>query len=136
MPPSSSQPCPEPVASNHHQLRLSHTDIYRQVKGIPMGIGPAMCFASYHLVIFECKFLRDALQVLSAAVVGLQHDAVRYCILAFQFVARYGDDVVFINGHAADDVECLLYFSQMQCGLAWADSHPLAFALKFLWASG
>ena len=93
------------------------SDVYRQVKGIPMGIGPAMYFANFTLFFFEFMFFRDALVAFSAATAGLQRDTIKRCLLAFQFVARYADDEVIINRRPAHDVGCLFYTDQTHVGL-------------------
>ena len=69
--------------------------VYRQIRGIPMGIGPAMYFANYCLAVCEFLFFRDALQVLSnfPSRQSMQRTAIVTALKSFQFVSRYADNI-------------------------------------------
>ena len=77
-------------------------EIFRQVKGIPMGVSPAMYLTNKCLSAYEFIFLRDAIlkpfnhwdppQPVHA--VSWQHSHVKYAILTLQIVSCYADEVI------------------------------------------
>ena len=92
-------------------------EVYRQVRGIPMGVSPAMYFANYYLFAYEYTFLRDAIQAYHSAALGGPRKLIRQAMQSFQFVGRYADDEVIINRPFLDSAESLLYVDQQHAGL-------------------
>ena len=73
-------------------------EILRQVKGIPMGVSPAMFFANDYLLAHEYNLnLRDAIQAYTSATSSQQRMAIKTALPTFQVVARYADDEVIFN---------------------------------------
>ena len=102
--------------------------VFRQVRGIPMGIGPAMYMANYYLFAYEFMFFRDALQALSTTATRLHKAAIREALSAFQYVARYADDKAVINRLAAEATERLFYVDQFHAGVHGV--YPTSLRLK------
>ena len=59
--------------------------VFRQVKGIPMGVSPAVNFANYYLLCYEYKFFQDALQAFSQVTDSLAKSVIRQAIGCFRF---------------------------------------------------
>ena len=92
-------------------------EIFRQVKGIPMGVSPAMYFANYYLFAYEFIFLRDAIQTFRSTPARSQRSHVKDAILTFQFVSRYADDEVIINRPFSSQPELLFYNNQRHANI-------------------
>ena len=92
-------------------------EIFRQVKGIPMGVSPAMFFANDYLLAHEYIFLRDAIRAYTLATSSQQRKAIKTALQTFQFVARYADDEVIINRPFSQSPELLFYVDQQHAGI-------------------
>ena len=66
--------------------------VFHQVKGIPMGINPAVYFANYYLFVYEYLFLRDAIQVYNSGNRVVRRDVLNV-LWAFKFTKRFVDDL-------------------------------------------
>ena len=66
--------------------------MFHQVKGIPMGINPAVYFANKYLFVYEYLFLRDAIQVYNSGNHIVRRDVLNV-FRAFKFTKRFVDDL-------------------------------------------
>ena len=91
--------------------------VFRQVKGIPMGVSPAVYFANYYLFCYEYQFFQDALQAFSQATDSLAKSAIRQAIGCFRFAVRFVDDEAVITWESADMVQGLHYDNVSHAGV-------------------
>ena len=92
-------------------------NIFRQVRGIPMGTNPAVFLANYYLFAYEYCFFRDALVVLNSSPSAVERGMVYAALEPFRFVVRFVDDLILISVTGPSTVERLLYVSQHFAGI-------------------
>ena len=83
--------------------------IFRQVKGIPMGVNPACYFANLYLFMYELAFFEQLLMLDTP-------DSRRVCE-TFRFTNRLIDDVDIITPEGKGFVQSFLYTHQLHLGI-------------------
>ena len=84
--------------------------VFKQVKGIPMGVNPAGFFANIYLFMYERQFFQNLLV--------LNTPASRRALRAFRFCGRLIDDVDIITSETKAYVQQYFYCNQMVDGIA------------------
>ena len=83
--------------------------IFRQVKGIPMGVNPACFFANLYLFMYELRFFQQLL--------ALDTPSSKRVLHAFRFTGRLIDDVNTITHERLDFVQKHFYNDQVHDGI-------------------
>ena len=83
--------------------------IFRQVKGIPMGVNPACFFANLYLFMYELKFFQQLL--------ALDTPPSRRVLHAFRFTGRLIDDVNTITHEPLGFVQQYFYHNRVHNGI-------------------
>ena len=94
--------------------------IYRQCRGMPMGVNPAVYFANLYLFTYEWDFVHRLITVHAAPhTAPAQRVLALKALRAFQWVARYIDDLLIITsaGISMEFVSLFLYVEQPHQGL-------------------
>ena len=101
----------------HHAYLVVGDQVFRQIRGIPMGIGPAMYMANLYLFQYEHAFFKDAFTVMAAAQTRAQENCVALALKPFAYTSRFADDMAVMTYHTRHEVEGLFYTDQSRNGI-------------------
>ena len=86
--------------------------VYKQVKGIPMGVNPACFFADFYLYTYELKFFERLLPLV------LTNPTAQRVMQAFRFCGRKLDDLQTISHESLSFLQQFIYTNQEVDGVS------------------